>query len=201
MRWQLYEEQEAYRQSFGGWLADVAPREVVRRWLDGGGADECADRLIRDGWAGVGVPEALGGQCGGLVELALTAELLAGASAPSAAWLATALAVPALGSGTGVAAFEGEHAALLSPADAIPGAGPALVIDGEGRLHGTVPRVLAGDLAARFVAVVEGPGGSPCLCLVPAGAGVRTQTRRLLDLSHSVADVVIEGAPYRPLEA
>jgi len=38
MRWQLSEEQEAYKQSFGGWLADVAPREVMRRWLDGGDA-------------------------------------------------------------------------------------------------------------------------------------------------------------------
>ena len=136
MRWQLSEEQEAYKQSFGGWLADVAPREVMRRWLDGGDAAEFAGRLVRDGWAGVGVPEALGGQGGGLVELALTAELLAGASVPSATWLATALAVPALGSGTDVAAFEGEHAALLSPADAIPGAGPRLTIDGEiGRAH------------------------------------------------------------------
>ena len=200
MRWQLYEEQEAYRQSFGGWLADVAPREVVRRWLDGGGADEFADRLIRDGWAGVGVPEALGGQGGGLVELALTAELLAGASAPSATWLAAALAVPALGSGTGVAAFEGAHPALLSPADAIPDAAPRLMIDGEGRVHGTVPRVLAGDLAAWFVAVVNGPSGSPCLRLVPAGAGVQAQARRLLDRSRSVADVVIEGAPSGPLD-
>ena len=29
MRWQLSEEQDAYRQSFGAWLADVAPRESV----------------------------------------------------------------------------------------------------------------------------------------------------------------------------
>src|SRR6201987_53332 len=170
MRWQLSEEQEAYRQSFGAWLADTAPPEVVRGWLDGGDGAQFAERLVRDGWAGVGVPEGFGGQGGGLVELALTAELLAGASAPSATWLATALAVPALGCGTGAAAFEGEHAALLSPADAIPGAGPRLRIDGEGRLHGAVPRVLARDLAARFVEVVDGPVGSPCLRLVSAGA-------------------------------
>src|ERR1700758_1870625 len=200
MRWQLSEEQEAYRQSFGAWLADMAPREVVRRWLDDGDAAEVAGRLVRDGWAGVGVPEALGGQGGGLVELALTAELLAGASVPSATWLATALAVPALGSGTGAAAFKGEHAALLSRADAIPGAGPRLTMDGEGRLHGRVPRVLAGDMAAWFVAAADGPGGSPRLRLVPASAGVQTQSRRLTDRSRSVADVVIEGAPSRPLD-
>jgi len=200
MRWQLSDEQEAYRESFGAWLADVAPREAVRRWLDGGDAAEFAGRLARDGWAGVGVPEALGGQGGGLVELALTAEVLAGAAVPSATWLATALAAPALGSATDVNAFEGEHAALLSPADAIPGAGPHVAIDEEGRLHGTVPRVLAGDLTAWFVAVADGPDGLPCLRLVQADAGVRAQTRQLLDRSRAVADVVIEGAPSRPLD-
>ena len=46
MRWKLSEEQDAYRQSFGAWLADVAPREVVRRWLDDGDAGEFA------GWLG-----------------------------------------------------------------------------------------------------------------------------------------------------
>ena len=45
-------------------------------------------------------------------------------------------------------------------------------------MHGTVPRVLAGDLAARFVAVVDGPGGSPYLHLLSASAGVRAETRR-----------------------
>src|SRR6266516_137997 len=34
----------------------------------------------------------------------------------------------------------------------------------------------------------------------PAGAGGRAQTRRLLDRSRSVADVVIEGAPSGPLD-
>ena len=47
MRWQLSEEQEAYRQSFGAWLADVAPREAVRRWLGDGDAAEFAGRLVR----------------------------------------------------------------------------------------------------------------------------------------------------------
>ena len=155
------------------------------------------------GWSATDGPgsacRGLGGQGGGLVGLALTAELLAGAGVPSATWLATALAVPALGPRTGVAAFEGEHAALLSPADAIPGAGPRLTTDGEGRLRGTVPRVLAGDLAARFVAVAGGPGGSLCLRLVPAGAGVQAQTRRMLDRGRPVADVAAARHPGRSM--
>jgi alkylation response protein AidB-like acyl-CoA dehydrogenase len=180
---------------------------VVRGWLDRGDAATFAARLIHDGWAGVGVPETIGGQGGGLVELTLTAELLAGASAPSAAWLATVLAVPALGSRGDVAAaaFTGEHLALLSPADLVPGDADRLVLDGQGRIHGTVPRVLAGDVAARFVAVVETPDGGRELRLVCAGEGardgVRTTACRLLDRSRSAADVILEAAPSEPLDA
>jgi alkylation response protein AidB-like acyl-CoA dehydrogenase len=203
VQWQLSEEQDAYQKTFRAWLADVAPSEVVRGWLDRGDAVTFVERLVHDGWAGVGVPETVGGQGGGLVELALTAELLAGASAPSAAWLATVLAVPALGSRTDVAAaaFTGEHITLLSPADLVPGDGDRLVLDGKGWIHGTVPRVLAGDAAARFVAVVGTPDGRRELRLVSAREGVRTIARRLLDRSRSVADVVLEAAPSEPLDA
>jgi len=203
VRLQLSEEQDAYRSSLRAWLADVAPSEVVRGWLDRGDVATFVERLVHDGWAGVGVPEAAGGQGGGLVELALTAELLAGACAPSAAWMATVLAVPALGSRADVAAaaFAGEHLALLSPADLVPGDGDRLVLDGKGRVHGTVSRVLAGDVAAGFVAVVETPDSGPELRLVSAGEGVRTTARRLLDRSRSVADVVVEAAPSEPLDA
>jgi len=202
VQWQLSEEQDAYRKTFRAWLADVAPSEVVRGWLDRGDAATFITRLVHDGWAGVGVPETVGGQGGGLVELALTAELLAGASAPSAAWLATVLAVPAVGSrvDVGVATFAGEHLALLSPADLVPGDGDRLLLDGKGRVHGAVPRVLAGD-AARFVAVAGTPDGGRELRLVSAREGVRTTARRLLDRSRSVADVVLEGAPSEPLDA
>ena len=201
MRWQLSEEQEAYRETFAGWLADVAPSDVVRRWLDAGDARPFADCFVRDGWSGVGLPESVGGQGGGLVELALTTELLATACAPSASWLATSLAAPALAPGPDVAAaLDGEPVALLCPADVVPGDGPRLTLDGEGRLHGAVRRVLAGDVATRFVAVVDGPDGTPSLRLVPAGDGVRVVARRLLDRSRSVADVVVDDAVSEPLD-
>ena len=203
MQWQLSDEQEAYRTAFRAWLADIAPSEAVRGWLDRGDAATFMARLADDGWAGVGIPETVGGQGGGLVELALTAELLAGASAPSAAWLATVLAVPALGSRVEIAAaaFTGEHLALLSPADLVPGDGDRLVLDGTGRVRGTVRRVLAGDRAARFVAVVRTPDGECELRLVAAGEGVRTTARRLLERRRSVEDVFLEEAPSEPLDA
>jgi alkylation response protein AidB-like acyl-CoA dehydrogenase len=188
MRWQLSEEQEAYRESFSGWLADVAPAQTVRQWLDTNDTKPFRDRFAGDCWSGVGLPESVGGQGGGLVELALTSELLATACAPSAAWLA--------GSLTGVLGVG--PATLLSPADVIPGQGPRLTLHAEGRLHGTVRSVLAGDLGSQFVAVVDVPGGL-ALRLVPAD-GVRVVARRLLDRSRSVADVVVDDSVSEPLD-
>jgi len=202
MQWQLSEEQEAYRESFGDWLSKVAAPDAVRSWLDEGNATAFAGRFAQDGWAGVGAPEEAGGQGGGLVELVLTAELLAGSAAPSAAWLADVLAAPALAGRPEVveAAFAGEHVALLIPADVVPGQSVALAIDGQGRVTGKVPRVLAGDLATRFVAVVFAPETGPALRLIGAYKGVRVEGRDLLDRSRSVADVKLDGAPSEPLD-
>jgi alkylation response protein AidB-like acyl-CoA dehydrogenase len=187
MRWQLSEEQDAYRETLAGWLADVAPPHLVRGWLDNADQHSFPERFAGDGWAGVGLPESVGGQGGGLVELALTSELLATACVPSAGWLATVLAAPAVGSI--------EQVGLLCPADVVPENGPRLTLDAEGRLHGNVRRVLGADVASRFIAVTEGPQ----LRLVQAD-GVRIVTRNLLDRSRSVADVIVNEDVSEPLE-
>ena len=38
MRWDLAAEQEMFRDSFAGWLADHAGTDTVRRWQDAGDA-------------------------------------------------------------------------------------------------------------------------------------------------------------------
>ena len=117
MQGKLSEEQDAYREALRGWLGDVAPADKVRTMLgvDGDEPDLASfeQRFVTDGMAGVGVAEELGGQGGGLVELALTAEELGRSGAPSAAWLATVLAMPALEGRADVAkaAITGGHAA------------------------------------------------------------------------------------------
>ncbi|MCQ4079172.1 acyl-CoA dehydrogenase family protein [Streptomyces sp. RB6PN25] len=197
MQWKLSEEQEAYQKTFRGWLADVAPSDRVRRWLDAGDASAFESRFIADGWAGVGLTEKLGGQGGGLVELALTAEELARAAAPSASWLATVLAVTALAGHPKLveAALAGETVSLLVPAEAVPDRAPSLSVDAEGMVTGTAARVLAGDIATRFVVPV-GAGGVRELRLVEAAApGVSRTARRLLDRSRSVADVTLHQVP------
>jgi alkylation response protein AidB-like acyl-CoA dehydrogenase len=191
MEWKLSEEQETYQQTLRGWLADVAPTDVVRGWLEAGDPAPFAQRYAADGWPGVGVSEEQGGQGGGVVELALTAEELGRAAVPSAAWLATVLAVPALG------AFPEDTAAWLLPAEDLPEAAhPEVAVDAEGRVSGAVPRVLGGAEAGSFVL----SAGDGSLRLV-AAADCTVTPRRLLDHSRSVADVSLDGVASTALEA
>ncbi|MCW2778297.1 MAG: acyl-CoA dehydrogenase, partial [Frankiales bacterium] len=119
MQWTLSEEQDAYQRALRDWLDDVAPTATVRAWFEAGDTSPFEERFVADGWAGVGVPEELGGQGGGLVELVLTAEELARSAAPSATWLANVLAAPALAGrdGAAEAAFAGAAVALLVSAE------------------------------------------------------------------------------------
>jgi alkylation response protein AidB-like acyl-CoA dehydrogenase len=197
VQWELSTEQQAYQDAFREWLSDVAPSGEVRQWLDAADATAFESRFVAGGWAGVGVPEEAGGQGGGLIELALTAEELARAAAPSAGWLATVLAAPALAGQTALleSALGGQGAALAISADAVPDQGQPLALDADGAVSGTVPRVLAGDTARWFV-VPAGRGTDQQLRLVEAGGpGTERAARRLLDRSRSVADVSLHLMP------
>lgn len=206
MQWKLSEEQEAYRDALRGWLCDVAPPQRVRVILgvDGDEPDLGAfeQRYVADGMAGVGIAEELGGQGGGLVELALTAEELGRNGAPSAAWLATVLAMPALEGRADVAkaVVTGGHAALLLPAEDVPGARHDLTVDAEGRLSGTLPRVLGADRAAILIAVVRDGDALQLRLVDREAAGVEVIPRPLLDRSRSVADVRLSDTPSVALE-
>ena len=203
MQWKLSEEQVAYQEAIRGWLEDAAPPSKVRGWLDGGDPSPFEERFAADGWPGVGIAEELGGQGGGTVELALTAEELARAGVPSAGWLATVLAIPCLASRTDLitSALAGEGVALLLPAEAVPDRPAASVrLSDDGTLSGAVPRVLAADRAARFVVPVTTVDGT-VLRLVEAGAsGVVVLPRTLLDRTRSVADVTLDNTPSTALE-
>jgi alkylation response protein AidB-like acyl-CoA dehydrogenase len=209
MQWKLSEEQDAYREALRGWLGDVAPTDRVRSLVgvDGDQADPGAfeQAFVDGGMAGVGVPEELGGEGGGPVELALTAEELGRSVAPATAWLATMLAMPALEGRPDLAkaAVTGGHAALLLPADAVPGPAAGVAIDADGNLSGTVPRVLGAERAAILVAVVgDGAGGDGVRLRVVEGdaAGLSFTPRLLMDRTRSVADVRLAGTPSVALD-
>src|SRR6201988_1102478 len=135
MRWELSEEQELFTTSLREWLAERAGLAAVRGWLDAGDLSSFERLFVGEGWAGVGFDEELGGQGGGLLEIALTARELGRAAAPSAGWLQSALVVPALADepALGRATLEsGEITAFAVRADRIPAAAPS-VASSEGR--------------------------------------------------------------------
>ncbi len=207
MRWTLTEDQELVRDSFRGWLERFAPAETVRGWLDARDSTDFERRFVAEGWFAVGSPEDCGGQGGGLLELALVAEQLGRTAAPSAAWLATVLAVPALHARRELASAalaDGEFAVLATdasgPIDAIGDASGSVPVRAEGGvLRGTVARVLGADRARRLVVPARGADG-PDLFVVDAADAVVT-ARRLVDRSRSVADVTLSGARGQCLQA
>jgi len=203
MQWKLTQEQEAFRDTLRAWLADVAPVEVVRAWLD---ADDLASfwsRFAEEGWSGVGIPEAAGGQGGGVVELTLTAEELGRASAPGATWLASVLAMPAFAAAARPDLAEAalaRGAALLVPGDQLPSAAPALALGPAGRVTGRVPLVLAGADVATYVAVTTAHGKRQLRVIDASAAGIATTPRRPLDRSRSIADVELNDVESEPLD-
>ena len=202
MKWQLEEEQVLYRESLRGWAEKAADSSKVRDWLESGDPDDFERRLVGDGWLGVGTPEECGGQGGGLLELALTAEVLARQAAPSAAWLASVIAFPGLPAEMVEKVLAGEGFIALAVDSSLPVASSFGVrVDASGGLSGSVPRVRGAD-RARWLLVPAGAPGRQRLHLVDVGAaGVRVARHELLDQSRSLADVHLDGAQGEPLAA
>src|ERR1700691_1629163 len=153
MHLELSDEQELFATSLREWLGERAGSASVRGWLDTGDSAAFERLFVGDGWAGVGFDEELGGQGGGLLELALTARELGRGAAPSASWLQSAIVVPALAAEPALvcAANEsGQLTALAVRADRIPAAWSSVESRAD-RLHGRIPCVLGATRAARFV--------------------------------------------------
>lgn len=200
MEWKFSEEQEAYAEALQDWLAATVDPERLRGWFESGDASEFTEAFARD-WAGVGVPEDEGGQGGGLVELALTAEHLARVDAPSATWLATTLALPALAGRPELveSSVADSPTVLLVPADRIPAATATVTASGSG-LHGSVPLVLGAETAVAFVVPVAAEAGVELHLVQAEPDTVKVTGRRLLDRSRAVGDVVLDGAASERLE-
>jgi alkylation response protein AidB-like acyl-CoA dehydrogenase len=202
VQWKLSEEQTAYRDAFRGWLQSVTSSGQVREWLDARDPSVFEGRFVADGWAGVGFEEEFGGQGGGLVELAITAEELARVAAPSAGWLMTVLSLPAFVGRSDLveAATGGSHVGICVSAEKPIDDAPALRRDADGAITGAVPRVLGADRADWLLVVVE-HDGDRSLHVVDAHAdGVATSAHELLDRSRSVADVQLAGVVSELLE-
>ncbi|HEY3713300.1 MAG TPA: acyl-CoA dehydrogenase family protein [Jatrophihabitantaceae bacterium] len=199
MRWELSEEQRLFQDALHAWLAKHCPSAAVRGWLSGD-PQAYEQSLVADAWLGVGTGEDLGGQGGGLIELALAAEAFGRVAAPSSAWLATVLAVPAFAGNPDLAAAalgKGEFAALALPAADPPDGVASVSFDGAA-LHGEVVGVLGADRARQLVVPV--PTGEGLSLALTGADAVQITPRRLLDRSRSVADLAFDGAPARILD-
>ncbi|MGQ4600947.1 acyl-CoA dehydrogenase family protein [Nocardia sp. R6R-6] len=195
MRWELTEEQELFRESFAGWLDRFAPPESVRKWLESGDSSVFDTKFAKEGWFAVGLPEPIGGQGGGLLELALTAEELGRHAAPSSTWFAAVLTAPLLPAETAGQVLSGELTAALA-VDASRAADTATTfrISEDGALSGAVATSLGADQADLLVVPARGPDG-PGLYLVNArDNAVSVAPRKTLDRSRRAADVRLTGA-------
>jgi alkylation response protein AidB-like acyl-CoA dehydrogenase len=197
MRWELSGEQQLFQEALRGWLGRQAPSDAVRRWQDTGDPAPYEHALAAEAWLGVGTPEDLGGQGGGLIELALAAEEFARAAVPSSAWLASVLAAPALAGppDLGRAVLDkGEFAALVVAAGSPPDERGDSVSFDEDRLMGRVQNVLGADRARHLVVPVQTGEGARLVLADAGGQGVTVSARALLDRSRTVADVSFDGA-------
>ena len=202
MHLELSAEQELFATSLREWLGERAGASSVRGWLDTGDLTAFERLFVGEGWAGVGFAEDLGGQGGGLLELALTARELGRASAPSASWLQSAIVVAALADEPALvraAPESGEVTALAVRADGIPAPATSVQSSG-GRLRGRIPCVL-GAARSRRLLVPVADGEATSLWLVDsADGGVGVHPRPLLDRSRDVADVVLDDVAGRRLD-
>ena len=201
MHWELSDEQDLYVASLREWLQERADSSAVRGWLDTGDHTHFERLFVEEGWAGVGFDESVGGQGGGVLEVALTARELGRAAAPSAGWLQSAIVVPALADEADLlrAAMEsGEVTALAVRADRVPAA--TSVRSSGDQLRGRIPCVLGATRARRFV-VPAHHGDETELWLVDGAAGgVGVHPRPLLDRSRDLADITLDDVAARRLD-
>lgn len=199
MRWELSAEQSDFRSVLSDWLSEVCPPDRRREWLETGDHASFEKRLLADGWFGVGSAEELGGEGGGLVELALAAEQFGRSAAPSSSWLASMVVLPILSGAPDKARAllaDGSTATLVSPAAEVPGREPR-ARDDDGALSGSVPAVLAAGQARRLV-IAAGDGW---WLVEPTQPGTVVDGQPLTDASRSVADVRLEQAAATPVVA
>jgi len=213
----LGEEHAELARSVRRWTERHCPREVPRAYLDR--PDDVlppnwAD-VVAQGWLGLHVPEDLGGQGFGLLELAVVVEELGRAMAPGP-FLPTALAAAVL-----------VRSARLNPAgpaaellrDLLAGGSPACVAfgtapaaptsveaadDGGFVVHCSAPAVLGAGLASlAIVPVAAATGTAWCAVDLRDGegrpaAGVTVRARDCLDRTRRSAEVHLDGVTVPP---
>ncbi len=149
MFFELTEDQEFLKRSAEEVVADLFSDATIRAALDDDEGKIRSDswaQLVELGWAGVLVPEALGGSGGSVVDACILAEVLAASLAP----------VPFVGTAIGVASVLAAVGDDAAQRDLAAGTPMALALDGRLR-WGTANPGLAFDwiVGAEVVQVVD----------------------------------------------
>ena len=213
MNFEFSEEQNLLREQARGFLGEHCPMTKVRAVLDG---DQPTDRelwakIAEMGWTATVIPEEFGGLGLSYLELAVIAEELGRAVAPtpfsSSVYLATEALLlvgstaqkerwlPNLANGTTIGAFAMAEGPGRTTAANLTAAAH------NGALHGTKVAVADGDVADIAVVVTKADGGDGAsLQLVELGGdGVSINPQRTLDFSRSHARLEFTGAAAEPL--
>lgn len=202
MRWELSEEQEMFTEALDGWLERFAAPAKVRKWGESGDPAEFEQKFVEEGWFSAGLAEDIGGQGGGLLELALTAEALARYAAPSSAWTASILAAPLLPADVAADVLAGGGFAAVAVDATRPfGVADSVRADESGALTGRVATVLGAERAKLLVVPATGADGTAALYLARVDdPGVTVEPRRFLDPSRAAADVRLDGVTGQRLD-
>ena len=213
MNFEFSEEQNLLREQARGFLGEHCPMTKVRAVLDG---DQPMDqelwaKIAEMGWTATVIPEEFGGLGLSYLELAVIAEELGRAVAPtpfsSSVYLATEALLlagstaqkerwlPKLASGEAIGAF-----AMVEGPGRTTAANLAATAQ-NGALHGAKVAVADGDVADLAIVVTKADGGDGAsLHLAELGGdGVSVKPQRTLDFSRSHARLDFTGAAAQPL--
>jgi len=189
----ISEDHEALQRAVRGWADRHCPPAVPRELLDADREELPAfwPELAAQGWLGLHVDEALGGEGYGLPELVVVLEELGRVGAPGP-FLATVLAAAVLQA----AGKEGaaDHVPSLVTGEqvgavALDGALDATETDDGLRVEGTLRPVVSGHLATTLVASAGAAGW-----VVLTADDFTARELPSLDLVRRVAEITVDGA-------
>jgi alkylation response protein AidB-like acyl-CoA dehydrogenase len=201
VRVELSEEQEFLREAVAGVLAREATPALVRDWAEARDTSAADALAARQGWTGIGLSEDLGGQGGGIVELAITAEELGRAATPWDRLLGGCLGLTLLAAAPADAAAqlagasaEAERCAILcTDGQRVPAPWPNGVLDGS-ELTLSADYVPGGAAATELVVAVDAGEGPRLLSVATDSPAVTVTPRPLVDHTRSLAAVELRGA-------
>ena len=186
----LTEDHEALRQTAARWLATHCPPTVPRTAAESATPElpGAWEKMVAQGWLGLHLPEAFGGQGFGLEELAVVLEELGYSLFPGPV-LTTAL----LGAVIARYGTDAQRAAYLP--GLADGSTPGALALGAGTLtrgsNGLVSGTLRPVLGAPSAAVILAPLSNGGWCVIAAGEGVTTENLAALDPTRPLGEVVV----------